>query len=61
MKNSGAGESIRLNELYPDRFVPTTVHGDGKLWHSSDKGFLENWQKTFYLTIFMLISTAVAE
>jgi hypothetical protein len=40
-----SGESIRLNELYPDRFVPTTVHGDGKLWHSSDKGF-ENRRKT---------------
>lgn len=41
----GSGESIRLNELYPDRFVPTTVHGDGKLWHSSDKGFLEKLAK----------------
>ncbi|HBR21010.1 MAG TPA: hypothetical protein DD713_00330 [Nitrospiraceae bacterium] len=41
----GSGESIRLNELYPDRFVPTTVHGDGKLWHRSDKGFLEKLAK----------------
>jgi predicted TIM-barrel fold metal-dependent hydrolase len=37
----GSEESVRLNEIYPDRFVPTAVHGDGKLWHSSDKGFLE--------------------
>jgi predicted TIM-barrel fold metal-dependent hydrolase len=41
----GSGESIRLNGLYPDRFVPTTVHGDGKLWHSSDRGFLETLEK----------------
>jgi len=41
----GSGASIRLNELYPDRFVPTTVHGDGKLWHSSDRGFLEKLEK----------------
>ena len=41
----GSEESIRLNELYPDRFVPTVVHGDGKLWHSSDKGFLEKLAK----------------
>ena len=33
--------SMALNELYPDRIVPTTVSGDGKLWHSSDKGFLD--------------------
>jgi hypothetical protein len=41
----GSEESLRLNALYPDRFVPTTVHGDGKLWHSSDKGFLEKLAK----------------
>jgi len=40
-ENLGSEESIRLNELYPDKFVPTTIHGDGKLWHGSDKGFLE--------------------
>ena len=33
--------SAALNELYPDRIVPTTVSGDGTLWHSSDKGFLD--------------------
>ncbi len=32
--------SMALNELYPDKFVPTTVSGDGKLWHSSDREFL---------------------
>jgi predicted TIM-barrel fold metal-dependent hydrolase len=37
----GSEESIRLNGLYPDRLVPTAVHGDGKLWHGGDKGFLE--------------------
>jgi hypothetical protein len=29
-ENLGSEESIRLGESYPDRFVPTTVHGDGK-------------------------------
>ena len=37
----GSEESLSRNASYPDRFVPTTVHGDGKLWHGSDKGFLE--------------------
>jgi predicted TIM-barrel fold metal-dependent hydrolase len=41
----GSEESLRLNALFPDRFVPTTVHGDGKLWHGSDKGFLEKLAK----------------
>ncbi|HAK89361.1 MAG: hypothetical protein A2X55_10615 [Nitrospirae bacterium GWB2_47_37] len=41
----GSEESIRQNELHPDRFVPTIVHGDGKLWHGSDKGFLEKLAK----------------
>ncbi len=41
----GSKESLRANALYPDRFVPTTVHGDGRLWHSSDKGFLEKLAK----------------
>jgi len=36
----GSEESLRLNELFPDRIVPTTVSGDGKLWHSSDRSFL---------------------
>jgi predicted TIM-barrel fold metal-dependent hydrolase len=38
----GSEDSLRLNQKYPDRFVPTTVHGDGPLWHGSDKRFLEN-------------------
>jgi len=37
----GSEESLRLNELFPDRIVPTTVSGDGKLWHSSDWWFLK--------------------
>jgi len=37
----GSEESLRLNELFPDRIVPTTVSGDGKLWHSSDSWFLK--------------------
>ena len=41
----GSDESLRLNALYPNRLVPTTVHGDGKLWHGSDKSFLEKLAK----------------
>jgi hypothetical protein len=37
----GSEESLRMNLAHPDRIVPTTVHGDGKLWHKSDRGFLE--------------------
>ena len=36
----GSEVSLRMNLAYPDRIVPTTVHGDGKLWHKSDPGFL---------------------
>ena len=38
----GSIESLKMNEQFPDRFVPLTVHGDGKGWHSSDKGFLDD-------------------
>lgn len=41
----GSKESLRAHALYPDRFVPTTVHGDGRLCHSSDKDFLEELAK----------------
>jgi hypothetical protein len=41
----GSEESLKLNKLYPDRFVPTTVGGDGPLWHSSDRGFLEKLKR----------------
>jgi len=44
-EKNGSEESLRLNALYPSRFVPTTVHGDGKLWHGSNKGFLEKLAK----------------
>jgi predicted TIM-barrel fold metal-dependent hydrolase len=44
-ENLGSDRSLSLNALYPDRFVPTTVHGDGKLWHDSDRGFLEKLAK----------------
>lgn len=37
----GSGESLRLSRHYPDYFGPTTVHGDGKLWHGADSGFLK--------------------
>ena len=34
-------ESLRLNKLYPDKFVPTTVHGDDTQWHGSETDFLD--------------------
>lgn len=37
----GSEESIRMNEKFPDRFVPVAVHGDGPLWHKGDRGFLD--------------------
>jgi len=40
-EQQGSEESLRLNKLYPDKFVPTTVHGDGPLWHGSDMNFLD--------------------
>jgi Amidohydrolase len=40
-EKQGSKESLRLHSAYPDCFVPTTVHGDGKLWHASDRGFLD--------------------
>lgn len=44
-ENQGSEESLRLNKLYPDKFVPTTVHGDGPLWHGSDINFLDKLNK----------------
>ena len=40
-ENAGSEESLRLNTQYPDKFVPTTVHGDGPKWHGSDAVFLK--------------------
>lgn len=37
----GSDYSLQVAEKYPDHFVPTTVHGDGKLWHGSDTAFLD--------------------
>ena len=40
-ENLGSDYSLQMADDHPDYFVPTTVHGDGKLWHGSDKAFLE--------------------
>ena len=40
-EKQGSKESLRLHSACPDCFVPTAVHGDGKLWHASDRGFLD--------------------
>jgi predicted TIM-barrel fold metal-dependent hydrolase len=37
----GSDYSLKMGDEHPDYFVPTTVHGDGKLWHGSDKAFLD--------------------
>lgn len=41
----GSEESLRLNASHPDRFVPTTVNGDSKKWHSGDEGLLKKLAK----------------
>jgi len=41
----GSEESLSLSALHPDRFVPTTVNGDSKKWHSGKKGFLNKLGK----------------
>jgi predicted TIM-barrel fold metal-dependent hydrolase len=41
----GSEESVRLSASYPDRFVPTTVNGDSKKWHSGNKAFLNKLAK----------------
>jgi predicted TIM-barrel fold metal-dependent hydrolase len=37
----GSGYSLKVAADHPGYFVPTTVHGDGKLWHGSDGAFLD--------------------
>ena len=37
----GSDYSLKIGDEHPDYFVPTTVHGDGKLWHGSDRAFLD--------------------
>ena len=37
----GSDYSLKMVDEHPDYFVPTTVHGDGKLWHGSDRVFLD--------------------
>jgi predicted TIM-barrel fold metal-dependent hydrolase len=37
----GSDYSLRMGDEHPGYFVPTTVHGDGKLWHASDRAFLD--------------------
>jgi hypothetical protein len=39
-ENLGSEESLRINASYAGRIVPTTVHGDGPLWHGGNKVFL---------------------
>ncbi len=41
----GSEESLRLNSSNPNRFVPTTVNGDSKKWHSGDRGLLNKLAK----------------
>lgn len=38
----GDAYSLRANQSYPDYFVPTTIHGDGPLWHGKDMDLLRN-------------------
>ena len=33
--------SLQANRQYPAHFVPTTIHGDGPLWHGRNMGLLD--------------------
>jgi hypothetical protein len=35
-ERNGSQSSIESCRLFPDRLVPTTIHGDGPRWHSKD-------------------------
>lgn len=40
-ENMGDEYSLQANQLYPDYFVPTLIHGDGPRWHGKDPSLLE--------------------
>lgn len=39
-ERDGSAASLRMNTVYPDAIVPTTVGGDGPLWHGNDTTFI---------------------
>lgn len=41
----GSEESLRFNEMYPGRFVPTTMSGESKKWHRGHDKFLEKLER----------------
>ena len=41
----GSEESLRLNNMHPDKFVPTTINGDSKKWHGGDQGLVKKLAK----------------
>ena len=44
-ENRGGEFSLSVHRRYPDRIVPTIVHGDGPLWHSRNAGFLRQLEE----------------
>ena len=41
----GSAFSVSLHRRFPDRIVPTMVHGDGPLWHSRNGEFLRQLEE----------------
>lgn len=41
----GSAFSVSLHRRFPDRIVPTIVHGDGPLWHSRNAEFLRQLEE----------------
>ena len=40
-ENNGSQSSIDVCALFPDRLVPTTIHGDGRRWHGKDLSIVQ--------------------
>lgn len=39
-ERNGSGQSLEAHRDFPDRLVPTVMHGDGPRWHHADPAFL---------------------
>ena len=44
-ENMGDEYSLMANQQYPSYFVPTTIHGDGPLWHGKKMELLDKLEK----------------
>lgn len=41
----GNAYSVQANRQFPSYFVPTTIHGDGPLWHGKNMDLLDTMEK----------------